>query len=77
MTWQPSRRNFIKATAAATGAGILTACGSTSQPASPSKQAKIVQPKHTYPARSGDNVLRVVAPSGFAENPAFCCGFYC
>lgn len=70
MTWQPSRRNFIKATAAATGAGILTACGSTSQPASPSKQAKIVQPKHTYPARSGDNVLRVVAPSGFAENPA-------
>ena len=70
MTWQPSRRNFIKATAAATGAGILTACGSTSQPASPSTQAKIVQPKHTYPARSGDNVLRVVAPSGFAENPA-------
>ena len=69
MTWQPSRRNFIKATAAATGAGILTACGSTSQPASPSTQAKIVQPKHTYPARSGDNVLRVVAPSGFAENP--------
>ena len=70
MTWQPSRRNFIKATAATAGAGILTACGSTSQPASPSKQAKIVQPKHTYPARSGDNVLRVVAPSGFAENPA-------
>lgn len=70
MTWQPSRRNFIKATAATAGAGILTACGSTSQPASPSKQAKIVQPKNTYPARSGDNVLRVVAPSGFAENPA-------
>lgn len=69
MNWQPSRRNFIKATAATAGAGILTACGSTPQPASPSSQAKIVQPKHTYPARSGDNVLRVVAPSGFAENP--------
>ena len=58
MNWQPSRRNFIKATAATAGAGILTACGSTPQPASPSSQAKIVQPKHTYPARSGDNVLR-------------------
>lgn len=71
MTWQPSRRSFIKASAAAAGAGILTACGSggTTHPSSQStQQAKPVQPKRTYPARSGDNVLRVVAPSGFAEN---------
>lgn len=70
MTWQPSRRSFFKASAAAAGAGILTACGTggTTQPSSQSTQAKPVQPKRTYPARSGDNVLRVVAPSGFAEN---------
>ncbi|MDO5073631.1 MAG: LD-carboxypeptidase [Neisseria animaloris] len=68
MTWQPSRRNFLKASAAAAGAGILTACGSsgTAQPTQPTK-AKPVQPKRT-PTRSGDNVLRVVAPSGFADN---------
>ncbi|MDO1510757.1 MULTISPECIES: LD-carboxypeptidase [unclassified Neisseria] len=69
MTWQPSRRNFLKASAAAAGAGILTACGSsgTTQPTTQSTKAKPVQPKR-IPPRSGDNVLRVVAPSGFADN---------
>lgn len=72
MTWQPSRRNFLKASAAAAGAGILSACGSgtTTQPSTQSQQAKTVPPKPTQTVRSGDNILRVVAPSGFADSAA-------
>ena len=32
-------------------------------------KAQPVQPKTSHPPRSGDNLLRVVAPSGFAEDP--------
>ncbi|MDO4907503.1 LD-carboxypeptidase [Neisseria sp.] len=72
MTWQPSRRNFLKASAAAAGAGMLAACGSggTAQPSAQSGKAQTVPPKTTRPGRSGDTVLRVVAPSGFADNAA-------
>ncbi|OSI16062.1 LD-carboxypeptidase [Neisseria dentiae] len=72
MTWQPSRRNFLKASAAAAGAGMLAACGSgtTTQPATQSSKAQTVPPKTTQPSRSGDNILRVVAPSGFADSAA-------
>ncbi len=72
MTWQPSRRNFLKASAAAAGAGMLAACGSggTTQPSIQSSKAQTVPPKTTQPSRSGDNILRVVAPSGFADSAA-------
>lgn len=72
MTWQPSRRNFLKASAAAAGAGMLAACGSggTTQPSTQSSKAQTVPPKTTQPSRSGDNILRVVAPSGFADSAA-------
>ncbi|MFC3875466.1 LD-carboxypeptidase [Neisseria musculi] len=72
MTWQPSRRNFLKASAAAAGAGVLAACGSggTARPAAQAGKAQIVPPKTTRPGRSGDNILRVVAPSGFADSAA-------
>ncbi|MCP1661132.1 LD-carboxypeptidase [Neisseria perflava] len=76
MTWQPSRRHFLRASAAAAGAGLLTACGSSTnqKPTSRSTataKARPVQPSRTASAataRSGDNILRVVAPSGFAES---------
>lgn len=75
MTWQPSRRHFLRASAAAAGAGLLQACGSTpnTQPSARSSansvnKARPVNPVRTQTARSGDNTLRVVAPSGFAES---------
>ena len=68
MSWQPSRRHFLRASAAVAGAGLLQACGSTQQPDQRSSQAKPVQPKPTARARQGDTVLRVVAPSGYADN---------
>ncbi|WP_165008376.1 LD-carboxypeptidase [Neisseria yangbaofengii] len=72
MSWKPSRRHFLRASAAVAGAGLLQACGtgSTQKPAvnpTPSK-SQTVQPRNPQPARSGDNILRVVAPSGFAES---------
>ncbi|STZ76724.1 LD-carboxypeptidase [Bergeriella denitrificans] len=70
MTWQPSRRHFLRATAAAAGAGLLTACGSTPAPKpnvrTSSVKAQSVPTRQTSAA--GDTVLRVVAPSGFAES---------
>lgn len=68
MSWQHSRRSFLKASAAAAGAGVLAACGSvpTTQPGKPSGQARTVPPRRS--GRSGDTTLRVVAPSGFADN---------
>ena len=67
MTWQTSRRHFLRTGAAFAGAGLLQACGSTSQP-STSQKVQPVPPRKTQPARQGDNILRVVAPSGFAES---------
>lgn len=71
MSWKPSRRHFLRASAAMAGAGLLQACGSGSaqKPTvnpTPSK-SQTVHPR-PQTARSGDNVLRVVAPSGFAES---------
>ncbi|UOO82746.1 LD-carboxypeptidase [Uruburuella testudinis] len=68
MTWQPSRRAFLRTSAAVAGAGLLQACGSTQQPPLTPTKTQPVPPKRTQPARQGDNVLRVVAPSGFADN---------
>ncbi|MDO5639513.1 MAG: LD-carboxypeptidase [Neisseria sp.] len=70
MSWQPSRRHFLRASAAVAGAGLLQACGTSQQPdkRSPSTQARPVQPKPPASRSPGDTVLRVVAPSGYAEN---------
>ncbi|HFC8517778.1 LD-carboxypeptidase [Neisseria weaveri] len=73
MSWQSSRRSFLRAAAAVTGAGLLQACGSSqpSQTVRPkvSAKARTVKPeKRTQ--HSGDNMLRIVAPSGFADNAA-------
>ena len=72
MDWNPSRRRFLRASAAVAGAGLLQACGtgSTSQPAATNnpQKAKPVQPISSSTVHHGDNVLRVVAPSGFAED---------
>ena len=64
MTWQTSRRHFLRACSAAAGAGLLQACG-TGTTVTPSTQtgntakAQPVQPKTSHPPRSGDNLLRV------------------
>lgn len=68
MSWQPSRRHFLRASAAVAGAGLLQACGSTQTPSTPLQpKDRPVQPKRPT-SRSGDTVLRVVAPSGYADN---------
>ncbi|QEY25036.1 LD-carboxypeptidase [Neisseria animalis] len=69
MTWQPTRRHFLRATAAAAGAGLLSACGSTPAP-KPTVNRTNVKGQAVPQRRpsSGDTVLRVVAPSGFAES---------
>lgn len=70
-----TRRHFLRTCSAAAGAGLLQACGTgtTTTPqtktTSTTAKAKTVQPKQPHPPRSGDNLLRVVAPSGFAEDP--------
>ena len=73
MTWQTSRRHFLQACAATAGTGLLQACGTNSTPAvQPTRtngSAKPVAPKQPHPPRSNANLLRVVAPSGFAELP--------
>ncbi|WP_416190960.1 LD-carboxypeptidase [Neisseria sp. CCUG12390] len=71
MSWNPTRRHFLRASAAIAGAGLLQACGtsSTSKPTvnrTPARSQTV--PPRSQTARSGDNVLRVVAPSGFAES---------
>ncbi|MCF7529382.1 LD-carboxypeptidase [Neisseria lisongii] len=75
MTWQPSRRHFLRASAAAAGAGLLQACGTPTapQPSQPVKGNTVpARPAASRPAHTsghtGDNLLRVVAPSGFAES---------
>ena len=70
-----TRRHFLRTCSAAAGAGLLQACGTgtTTTPqtktTSTTAKAQTVQPKQPHPPRSGDNLLRVVAPSGFAEDP--------
>mgnify|MGYP000888058226 FL=1 len=72
MTWQPTRRGLFRATAAAAGAGILQACTGTppQQPAgtvaAPTRQPQTQTPK---PPTGKGNVLRLIAPSGFAPDP--------
>ncbi len=65
-----SRRHFLRAAAAVGGAGILQACGTTSTPAPTSPPPAT---GGSLPRRSSDNrgnpVLRVVACSGYAEQP--------
>ncbi|KLT73429.1 hypothetical protein PL75_02295 [Neisseria arctica] len=73
MTWQTSRRNLLRAGAAVAGAGLLQACGSTTAQPQSGKRPNIsgaqpVPPKKNTSSRSGNTVLRVVAPSGFADN---------
>lgn len=70
-----TRRHFLRTCSAAAGAGLLQACGTgtTTTPqtktTSTTAKAKTVQPQQPHPPRSGNNLLRVVAPSGFAEDP--------
>lgn len=69
MSWQPSRRNFLRTSAVVAGAGVLQACSSTPSKPTTTKTVKPVPKRPTR--RSGDEtLLRVVAPSGFADNTA-------
>ena len=68
MTWETSRRNLLRASAAVAGAGLLQACGSSSPPQSVPTKAKPVLPKKTTVQRSGNNVIRIIASSGFAND---------
>ena len=73
MTWQTSRRNLLRAGAALAGAGVLQACGngSASKPptaASTPTPTQTVAPKPRRPVSSGNNVLRIIASSGFAAD---------
>lgn len=71
MDWRTSRRSLLRAGAAVAGAGILQACTGGGQKSADTKSAEKavpVKPKTPVVKRSGDNILRVVAPSGFAED---------
>lgn len=71
MSWKPSRRHFLRASVATLGAGLLQACGTPKMSAenhSSSGKIQTVSPIRTQAVRSGDNLLRVVAPSGYAES---------
>lgn len=75
MTWNPSRRRFLGASAAVAATGLLSACGSstpakTSSKPTPTNQKRVqpVPARTASVSRSGDNILRVVAPSGFSES---------
>lgn len=74
MPFEPSRRHFLRASAAMAGAGLLQACGSSQTPKptvrstnnTPQRISAVRQPIKS--TSSGHTILRVVAPSGFAEN---------
>ena len=68
MTWKTSRRNLLRTSAAVAGAGLLQACGSSSQPKPVATKARPLVPKKPAVARSGDNVIRIIASSGFAND---------
>lgn len=72
MTGNASRRQFLRASAAAASAGLLQACGSNATP-KPTVTKTIPTRVQTVQAKrptnaSGDNTLRLVAPSGYAES---------
>ncbi|EFH21819.1 LD-carboxypeptidase [Neisseria polysaccharea] len=75
MTEPTSRRRFLKTCTAAAGAGLLQACGtapaSNNAPSAlsyPVAKARTVYPKPPRHSNSADNLLRIVASSGFAED---------
>ena len=69
MTWLTSRRNLFRTSAAVAGAGILQACsGTQTVPVKPNTQAAPSQPNRKQ--TSGNNVLLIIASSGFAPDPA-------
>ena len=69
MTWLTSRRNLFRTSAAVAGAGILQACsGTQTVPVKPTTQAAPSQPNRKQ--TSGNNVLRIIASSGFAPDTA-------
>lgn len=75
MTEPTSRRRFLKTCTAAAGAGLLQACGTApasnnapSSPSHPVAKARTVYPEPPRHSNSADNLLRIVASSGFAED---------
>lgn len=75
MTEPTSRRRFLKTCTAAAGAGLLQACGTApasnnapSAPSHPVAKARTVYPEPPRHSNSADNLLRIVASSGFAED---------
>ncbi|CKK00419.1 putative muramoyltetrapeptide carboxypeptidase (LD-carboxypeptidase A) [Neisseria meningitidis] len=75
MTEPTSRRRFLKTCTAAAGAGLLQACGTApasnnapSAPSHPVAKARTVYPEPPHHSNSADNLLRIVASSGFAED---------
>ncbi len=68
MVWETSRRNLLRASAAVAGAGLLQACGSSSAPQQPGGTAKPLPPRKPAVSRSGENVIRIIASSGFAND---------
>ena len=69
MTWLTSRRNLFRTSAAVAGAGILQACsGTQTVPVKPDTKAAPPRPQHK--PISGNNVLRIIASSGFAPDTA-------
>lgn len=59
-----SRRHFLRASAALGGAGVLQACGSHRAPTASTQPRAPAAPAHYV---SGNNVLRIIACSGYAE----------
>ncbi|MFP5073443.1 LD-carboxypeptidase [Neisseria sp. WLZKY-1] len=70
MTWQISRRSLLRGSAAAAGAGLLQACAGTPAGQNAAQMRPQPQPKPRQPKTSGNNVLRIIASSGFAPEPA-------
>lgn len=75
MTEPTSRRCFLKTCTAAAGAGLLQACGTApasnnapSAPSHPVAKARTVYPEPPRHSNSADNLLRIIASSGFAED---------
>ena len=69
-----SRRRFLKTCTAAAGMGLLQACSTPTNSLAPNpvslpvEKAQTVYPKTPRHSNSADNLLRIVASSGFAED---------